>query len=96
MRRSRLSPAARSDLDEIWTYSAERWGMDRADRYIRDLIGVAEKIASGKRRGRACDDIRPGYFRCTCQSHVIFYKLTAGSVDVIRILHQRMDFTRRL
>ncbi len=70
--------------------------MDRADRYIRDLIGAVEKIASGKRRGRASDDIRPGYFRCACQSHVIFYKLTADNVDVIRILHQRMDFTRRL
>jgi toxin ParE1/3/4 len=96
MRRYRLSPAAQSDLDEIWTYSADRWGAARADRYIRDLIGAVEKIAAEKRRGRACDDIRPGYFRCTCQSHVIFYKLTAARVDVIRILHQRMDFTRRL
>jgi len=96
MRRHRLSPAARSDLDEIWTYSVEHWGVDRADRYIRDLIGAVEQIASGKRRGRACDDIRPGYFRCACQSHVIFYKLTAATVDIVRILHQRMDFTRRL
>jgi toxin ParE1/3/4 len=96
MRRYRLSPAAQSDLDEIWTYSADRWGADRADRYIRDLIGAIEKIASGKRRGRACDDIQLGYFRCTCQLHVIFYKLTAETADVIRILHQRMDFTRRL
>ena len=96
MRRYRLSPAARSDLDEVWTYSAERWGMDRADRYIRDLIGAVEKIASGKRRGRACDDIRPGYFRCACRSHVIFYTLMGKTVDVIRILHQSMDFTHRL
>lgn len=69
--------------------------MDRADRYIRALIDAVEKIASGKRRGRACDDIRPGYFRSTCQSHVIFYKLTDKTVDVLRVLHQRMDITRR-
>ncbi|HEX3943930.1 MAG TPA: type II toxin-antitoxin system RelE/ParE family toxin [Rhizomicrobium sp.] len=96
MRRYRLSPAAQSDLDEIWTYSADHWGMDRADRYIRDLIGAVGKIAGGKWRGSACDDIRPGYFRCACESHVIFYRLTAGTVDVVRILHQRMDFTQRL
>jgi len=94
--RYRLSPAARADLDEIWNYSAENWGATRADKYVRDLAGALEKLACGKRRGRACDHIRPGYFRYPCQSHVFFYKIDGKNLDVIRILHQRMDFTRRL
>ena len=94
--RYRLSPAAQSDLEEIWNYSAENWGADRADKYIRDLIGALERIASGKRRGRACDELRPGYFRYPYESHVVFYKLNGKNVDVIRVLHQRMDFIRRL
>lgn len=94
--RYRLSPAAQSDIDEIWNYSAENWGEDRADKYIHDLTGVLEKLASGKRRGHSCDHIRLGYFKYPSQSHIIFYKINGETVDVIRILHQRMDFTRRL
>jgi toxin ParE1/3/4 len=94
--RYRLSPAARSDLDEIWDYSAERWGANQANTYIRELAGAIERIASRKRRGRACDDIRAGYFKHACQSHVIFYRMEGEAVVVVRVLHQRMDFDRRL
>ena len=92
----RLSPAARSDLDEIWDYSAEQWGPDQADNYVLDLIGAIERIASGKRHGRPCDNIRAGYFKFACQSHLIFYKKEKDAVVLIRVLHQRMDFNRRL
>ncbi|MFQ8432040.1 type II toxin-antitoxin system RelE/ParE family toxin [Amaricoccus sp. W119] len=27
-----LSPAAQADLDEIWDYTAERWGQEQAAR----------------------------------------------------------------
>ena len=91
-----LSPAAQSDLDEIWNYSAEHWGADRADSYVRDLIGAVEKIAAGKRRGRACDEIRQGYFKYSCEQHVLFYRMSDEALDVVRILHQRMDLKRRL
>ncbi|HEX3653687.1 MAG TPA: type II toxin-antitoxin system RelE/ParE family toxin [Rhizomicrobium sp.] len=94
--RYRLSPAAQSDLDEIWDYSAEHWGADQEDGYIRDLAGAIERIASGKRRGHSCDEIRLGYFKYACQSHVIFYKLEESAIVVVRVLHRRMDFNRRL
>jgi hypothetical protein len=32
-----LSPRAQADLEEIWDYSEEIWGTDRAERYVRDL-----------------------------------------------------------
>ena len=32
-----LSPRAESDLDEIWDYTAERWGLDQTETYTRDI-----------------------------------------------------------
>jgi toxin ParE1/3/4 len=31
-----LSPREQTDLDEIWDYSADTWGIDQADSYTRD------------------------------------------------------------
>jgi toxin ParE1/3/4 len=92
-----LSPAARVDLAEIWDYTAGRWGVDQAERYIRDLTDACQAVADERRAGRAVDDIRPGYFKLAVGSHFLFYRFTdAGLVDVVRILHQRMDIAAQL
>ncbi|MGH6872801.1 MAG: type II toxin-antitoxin system RelE/ParE family toxin [Rhizomicrobium sp.] len=91
-----ISPAAQSDLDEIWDYTAGHWNAIQADRYVVDLDGAIEAAASGERSGRACDDIRPGYFRLLSGSHVVFCRMDGARLQVVRILHQRMDFGRRL
>jgi len=32
-----LTPRAQADLDDIWDYTADRWGLDQADTYTRQL-----------------------------------------------------------
>ena len=59
----RLSPRARGDLSRIWDDSAERWGADQADSYIRLLAGGFERLAEDPARGLRADEIRKGYFR---------------------------------
>lgn len=49
------------------------------------------RVAAG-----ACDEIREGYRRYSIGSHMLFYMESPGGVDVIRILHQRMDPSRHL
>ncbi|MBC3374535.1 type II toxin-antitoxin system RelE/ParE family toxin [Pseudomonas sp. SWRI92] len=36
----RLAPAAERDLEKIWTYTAQHWGVGQANRYI-DIISTA-------------------------------------------------------
>jgi toxin ParE1/3/4 len=91
-----LSPRAQSDLDDIWDYSAQRWGVIRAERNICDLSEALEILAVDRTRGRECDDIRAGYYKYTVFSHVIFYRVTGVGIDVVRILHGRMDFKQHL
>lgn len=87
-----LSSRARADLDEIWEYSAAKWNVESADNYIREIWKTIELVASEPGVGRSCDEIRKGYFKFPSGSHLIFYKKAGEAIDIVRILHQRMDF----
>ena len=91
-----LTPGAQADLEDIWDFGEAEWGADRAERYLRALQRGMETVASDPRRGRSCEDIRPGYFKFAAGSHLIFYRLAQGHVVVVRVLHQSMDFDRHL
>jgi toxin ParE1/3/4 len=92
-----LSPAARVDLEQIWDYTCQRWDVDQAEAYLRELQHAIERAASNPRIGRACDEIRPGYRKLAAGSHILYYRVTAeGVVDIVRVLHQRMDVDRHL
>jgi toxin ParE1/3/4 len=92
-----LSPAAQADLEEIWDYTAERWDVDQADEYLRGLQHAIERAAANPRVGHSCDEIRSGYRKLAAGSHTLYYRLsTDGTVDIVRILHQRMDVDRHL
>lgn len=92
-----FSPAARNDLDEIWDYSVRHWGAAQTEQYILSIRDACAALAAGRKQGRAIDDIRPGYRKLAVGSHFVFYRLTdRGDINVIRILHQRMDVPGRL
>lgn len=92
----RLTPAARRDLSGIWDYTQERWDARQAETYIGELRAAIERVAELPERGRRCDEVRATYRRYAVGSHLIFYVEADQGIDVIRILHQRMDPTRHL
>jgi toxin ParE1/3/4 len=92
-----LSPAAQADLAGIWDYTVRHWGEAQADRYILAIRDACAALAEGRRKGQPIDIIRPGYRKLAVGSHVLFFRITdAGQIDVMRILHQRMDVAARL
>lgn len=92
----RLTPAAQQDLSAIWDYTTEQWDSQQAEIYMNEIRAVIERIAEAPARGRRCDYIREGYRRYSIGSHLLFYVERSESIDVIRVLHQRMDVTRHL
>lgn len=96
MKRCRLTPAAQQDLSEIWDFTQEHWDTRQAETCINEIRATIERVAEDPRRGRGCDEIRQGYRRYATGSHLVFYVETDETVDVIRILHQRMDPARHL
>lgn len=96
MSHCRLTPAAQRDLSSIWDYTQHRWDALQAETYVLEIRGAIERIAVRPDRGRACDEIRAGYRGYAIGSHLILFVEIGSGVDVIRILHQRMDPTRHL
>jgi toxin ParE1/3/4 len=91
-----LSPAAELDLDDVWDYSAENWGLNQAERYIRMIQDTIIGLAQGTQPSQSAGHVRAGYRRVLVGSHVVFFKETSELIDVIRILHQRMDPSQHL
>jgi len=92
----RLTPAAQRDLSEIWDFTQKRWDVVQAEEYIAEIRDAIERVAKEPNRGRRCDDIRDGYRRYVVGSHLVFFVEYEDAIDVIRILHQRMDPTRHM
>lgn len=47
--------------------------------------------------GRACNDIREGYYKYGVGKHLIFYRHKGeDQVEIVRILHGRMDLEQHL
>ncbi len=86
----RLSRRAETDLLEIGSYTFRRRGAEQAGRYLNELEGHCRMLADSPQLGRNSDEIRPG-LRCLEHGrHVVFYRVEAKGVLVVRILHQRM------
>ncbi|KUY87676.1 MULTISPECIES: type II toxin-antitoxin system RelE/ParE family toxin [Burkholderia] len=91
----RLTPLAEADLEDIWIYTFDRWSLEQAERYVGDLVMAFERLARREWVGRP-SRAGEGYWRYLVGSHVVFYRETAETLDVIRVLHQRMDVDRHL
>lgn len=92
MTRHRLTPAAQQDLSDIWDFTEERWGIKQAELYVRKIVDSISFITDDPRRGRQRDEVRKDYLSFPVGSHVLFYRIRPSHIEVIRILHQRMDF----
>ncbi|WP_119273623.1 type II toxin-antitoxin system RelE/ParE family toxin [Taklimakanibacter deserti] len=91
----KLSPLAEADLENIWLYTFQRWSLEQADSYHAAIVSAFEGLAAGTKRGRTVS-IREGYFKYSVGSHLVFYKLSDTGIDVVRVLHQRMDIDSHL
>jgi toxin ParE1/3/4 len=97
MTRYVLSPRAQKDVDETWNYTVTRRNLRQAEIYVRQIQDAIETVAAEPKIARSCHDVRPGYWKYPAGSHVVFFRLTDnGILDVVRILHSRMDFERHL
>ena len=92
----RLRRQAESDLVEIWNYTAVRWGLSQAERYVSQVLNMLDMLGGNPRLGSSASEVRSGYRKKAVGSHIIFYREDDGVIDVVRILHQRMDLQHHL
>ena len=94
--RYQLRRIAEKDLEDIWFYSFEMWGVEQADSYTGSLIARFEWLASNQQSGRKRDDIKSGYYCFPDGEHVIFYKIDNDVIDIIGVPHHSQDVVLHL
>lgn len=112
MRRLRLSEPASNDIDHIWWYMYDRYGMEQADAYDTLLWQALEDIEEnpGRPTSRPEPEIGPNVrsyhislskkrsgTRIGKPRHVVFYTLEyEDEIFVMRIIKDDMDAQRHL
>jgi toxin ParE1/3/4 len=76
--------------------TSDRWGVEQANRYTDILTTIFAELAQSPKTAPACDQIRPGYRRRSVERHMIYFRIMAYGIAIIRILHDRMDAPRHL
>lgn len=94
MRTYRLRQAAARDLLELGRYTQRRWGAAQRRKYIAGLKARLELLADRPALGARRDDVATGYRSFREARHVIFYAERPDGIDIVRILHERMDVAR--
>ena len=93
----RISKQAIDDLNDIWVFTFHNWSKEQADRYYDLIIGEIEFIADNYLIGKSAEQTRKNYRVTKVKSHLIFYRKVENEiVEIVRILHQRMDIKKRL
>jgi toxin ParE1/3/4 len=92
-----ITPLARADIKNIGRYTQTTWDLAQRDIYLRAFAVIFDQMRDGTILGRARDEIRANLLCHPCNKHIIFFRRTdAGDIQILRVLHERMDFAHHL
>jgi toxin ParE1/3/4 len=93
--RLNISPTARRELREIWTYLATQASPAVADRVLAEMRDALDLLSEMPGMGHTRADVQdPRYRFWPVRSYVIAYRSTARTFYVARVVHGRRDFRR--
>jgi toxin ParE1/3/4 len=92
----RLLKASEADLEDIWKYTYETWGMRQASKYLRQLKKRIEAISDNPDMGRKRDSISKGLLCYHEGRHIIIFRKEKKGIVIIRVLHDRMDVPEKI
>ena len=105
MAKVRFTNKAVEDLSEIWNYTFDKWSESQADISYTSRVSAYTSLVSACRKvaanpflfGQTYRNIREDLFGYRCHKHIIFYRVLENrDVEIIRILHQRMDLENQI
>jgi len=91
-----LTQSAVHDLENIRDYSLSNWGQKRSDDYMDEFEKLFYLLLDNPCSGKSRADIKPGYRSLSIDKHVVFYRITEHTLEVLRILHGNMDTAQHL
>lgn len=92
-----ISEKALEDLNGLWIYTAENWSIEQANRYYDLIVDEIEFIAENFETTKDYGSVRKDYRYSKVKSHLVFCKIFENKqMEVVRILHERMDIKNRI
>jgi len=92
-----LRQEAIDDLTNIWDYTFQKWSMNQANKYYSTIKFACQEIGKYPDIGRVYNGINEKLFGFKSGKHIIFYQvISTEEIEIIRILHERMDLKDRL
>ena len=82
---------AEDDLLSVWRYGSEEWSADAADAHMRLVMHACARLMENPELGRKRDELISGLRSFVIDPHVVFYRLSGGAVEIVRVVHQRED-----
>lgn len=92
----KISVHASEDIENVWLHTYKNWSSEQADRYINLIFDEIEYLSENPESGKDCSHIRKNYYSSKVKSHIIFYRIAEKEIEIIRVLHQKMDLENRL
>jgi len=89
--RFRLTPAARQRLKIIARDTQKAWGIAQRNKYLTELDKGFHDLAVRPDKGRARFEVTADLFSFHLNSHVIFYHIKSDHIEIVDILHERME-----
>lgn len=97
MAKYKLTNNAVKDLTEIWEYTFITWSESQADKYYKLILNACASIAGKPQQGKQYEEIYPDLKGKKVSKHIIFYRILEDkTVEITRILHERMDLKNKL
>jgi toxin ParE1/3/4 len=92
-----LTYKAKSDLKNIAIYTQNTWGKRQRNIYLTALDKSFFALAADHLKGSDCGEIRSGYRKHKVGKHIVFYReINVSLIEIVRILHGRMDVETHL
>lgn len=89
-----LSDPAINDLEDIYDYTERIHGPAQAFVYTSVFDTSFDRLSRHPLSGRTRNEIRQGLRSIVKEHHVIYYRVLADHIRIVRILHSSKDIPR--
>jgi len=90
-----LSEETDQDISASFDYSLKTFGAGQAAEYLLSLDACFLRLIDNSDLGRKRNEIRAGLRSAAVASHVVFYRIDANSLRVVRVLNGSRDLPRQ-
>ena len=91
----KFSRKAAEDLESLYVFGAERFGIEQSERYYSGMIEACEFLAAFPQAARARPELGPLTRAHAYRSHLILYRPDGAGIFIQRIRHGREDWEPR-